>query len=103
SSAFPILTLDLRMDRAGALARAKALAAANRWEPGGAAHQAASFGIDDTVRTFVELEGGGRDTLRRMLADRLYAAYTWRVRLFKEGETRETLVRFTPDGALYGF
>ena len=38
-----------------------------------------------------------------MLRERLYAAYTWRVRHFREGETNETLVRFTPDGQPYGF
>ena len=38
-----------------------------------------------------------------MLRDGLYSAYTWRVRHFREGETNETLVRFTPDGRPYGF
>ena len=38
-----------------------------------------------------------------MLRDGLYFAYTWRVRHFKEGETNETLFRFTPDGRPYGF
>ena len=38
-----------------------------------------------------------------MLREGLYAAYTWRVRHFKEGETNETTIRFTPDGRPYGF
>ena len=38
-----------------------------------------------------------------MLREHLYAAYTWRVRHFKEGETNETTIRFTPDGRPYGF
>ena len=38
-----------------------------------------------------------------MLRDGLYAAYTWRVRQFKEGETNETTISFTPDGRPYGF
>ena len=38
-----------------------------------------------------------------MLRERLYAAYPWRVRHFKEGETNETTIRFTPDGRPYGF
>ena len=33
----------------------------------------------------------------------LYAAYTWRVRQFREGETNETTIRFTPEGRPYGF
>ena len=101
--AFPIVSLDLRMDRAAALRSARALAAENHWGPAGAFRQAASFGVDDTVKTFVELKGGGKDAFRDMLRRGLYAAYTWRVRHFEPGEANETLVRFTPDGRPYGF
>ena len=38
-----------------------------------------------------------------MMRDGLYAAYTWRVRHFEDGETNETTIRFTPDGRPYGF
>ncbi len=103
SKAFPIVSLDLRMDRAAALRSARALANENHWGPGGAFRQVASFGVDDTVKTFVELKGGGKDAFRAMLAKGLYAAYTWRVRHFEPGEANETLVRFTPDGRPYGF
>ena len=102
SSAFPIISLDLRMDRAAALRSARGLATRFGWGPTGF-RQAASFGVDDTVRTFVELEGGGAEAFRRMIAGDLYQAYSWRVRLFRPGETRETLVRFTPTGRAYGF
>jgi len=101
--AFPIVSLDLRMDRAAALRAAASLAAQNRWGPDGVSRQAASFGVDDTVQTFVELAGGGKEAFRRMLDRGLYAAYGWRVRRFQEGETNETLVRFTPAGTPYGF
>ena len=101
--AFPIVSLDLRMDRAAALRAAGTLAAQNRWGPDGVSRQAASFGVDDTVQTFVELAGGGKEAFRRMLDRGLYAAYGWRVRCFREGETNETLVRFTPAGTPYGF
>ena len=101
--AFPIVSLDLRMNRAAALRTARDLAKENGWGPRGAFRQAAWFGVDDTVRTFVELEGGGKEAFRDMLDRGLYAAYTWRVRNFKEGEAHETLVRFTPEGNAYGF
>ena len=101
--AFSIISLDLKMDRAGALSSAKDLAAKHGWSPSGTFRQAATFGVDDTVKTFVELEGGGADAFRGMLAQHLYEAYTWRVRHFREGEARETLIRFTPTGAPYGF
>ena len=60
--------------------------------------QAASFGLDEEAQTFVELEGGGKEAFTRMMRDGLYAAYTWRVRHFAEGQTNETTIRFTPDG-----
>ena len=103
SKAFPIVSLDLRMDRAAALRSARALAVEHHWGPAGAFRQVASFGVDDTVKTFVELKGGGKDAFREMLSKGLYAAYTWRVRHFLQGEANETLVRFTPDGKPYGF
>jgi hypothetical protein len=51
----------------------------------------------------VELEGGGKDAFTRMLREHLYEAYVWSVRHFKDGETNESTIRFTPDGRTYGF
>ncbi len=98
-----IVSLDLKMDRRTALSAARDLATQNHWGPSGAYRQAASFAVDDTVKTFVELEGGGKAAFTRMLEQDLYAAYTWRVRHFREGEANETTVRFTPEGHPYGF
>jgi hypothetical protein len=100
--AFSIVALDIRMDRERALAGAKRLADRDRLGPAGY-REAASFSLDDEAQTFVELEGGGKDAFTGMLRDGLYSAYTWRVRHFKEGETNETTIRFTPDGHPYGF
>ena len=38
-----------------------------------------------------------------MLRGDLYSPYTWAIRRFAEGETNETLIRFTPNGTAYGF
>jgi hypothetical protein len=103
SRAFPLVSLSLRMSRASALASARDLAQRHALGLAGKVQEAASFGVDDTVKTFVELEGGGADAFRAMLRDHLYDAYTWTVRRFREGETRELLVRFGPDGAPVGF
>src|SRR5262245_48705358 len=100
--AFSIVALDITMDRGRALEDARAIMARERLGPPGY-RQAASFAGDDEAQTFVELEGGGKDAFTRMLRDRVYAAFTWRVRHFKEGETNETTIRFTPDGRPYGF
>jgi len=100
--AFSILALDITMDRAHALERASQIAARDALGPVGY-REAASFSGDDEAQTFVELEGGGKAAFTRMLRQNLYAAYTWRVRHFKGGETNETTIAFTPDGRPYGF
>jgi hypothetical protein len=100
--AFSIVALDITMNREQALDGARAIMTRDGLGPVGF-RQAASFALDDETQTFVELEGGGKDAFTRMLKERLYSAYTWRVRHFKEGETNETLIRFTPDGQPYGF
>ena len=76
SRAFPIVSIDLKMDRAAALRAARTLAEQDHWGPEGRFRQAASFSVDDTVQTFVELAGGGKDAFRQMLDRGLYSAYT---------------------------
>ena len=100
--AFSIVALDITMTRERALEDAAAIAARGQFGPAGY-RQAASFALDGEAQTFIELEGGGKETFTRMMRDGLYSAYTWRVRHFREGETNETTFRFTPDGKAYGF
>jgi len=100
--AFSIVALDITMTRERALEDAAAIAARGQFGPAGY-RQAASFALDGEAQTFIELEGGGKETFTRMMRDGLYSAYTWRVRHFREGETNETTFRFTPDGKPYGF
>lgn len=100
--AFPLITLDLQMDRATALQRARELAGRYQWGPQGY-EQAASFGSSSRVQNYIELEGGGKETFSRVMAGDLYSAYTWSVRHFREKETTESLIRFTPAGELWGF
>jgi hypothetical protein len=100
--AFSIVALDITMDREQAVTRARELMARDSLGPAGY-RQAASFALDGEAQTFIELEGGGKDAFTAMLKNGLYSAYTWRVRQFREGETRETTIRFTPAGQAYGF
>lgn len=100
--AFPLITLDLQMDRATALQRARELAGRYQWGPQDY-EQAASFGSSSQVQNYIELEGGGKEAFSRVMASDLYSAYTWRVRHFREKETTESLIRFTPAGELWGF
>jgi membrane protease YdiL (CAAX protease family) len=100
--AFPLVTLDLQMDREGALASAQELAEEHGWGPAGY-RQAAVFRVDAQVQSFVELETGGNQAFANMIEGDLFSPFTWVVRNFKGGETNETLVRFTPAGIPYGF
>jgi hypothetical protein len=102
ADAFPLVSIDLRMDRSEALRQARRLAMRDRLGPAGF-RQAATFDGDAEVQTYVELEGGGKDAFARMIREGRYAPYTWRVRHFREGNTNETWIRFTPEGAPYGF
>jgi hypothetical protein len=102
STAFPLVAIDLQMDRAQALQAARSLVDKNAW-PARDFDQAAEFSADQEVQNFIELEGGGKPELRRIVQEKMFAPYTWRVRHFKEGDAHETLVRFTPEGAPYGF
>ncbi len=100
--AFPIVTLDLEMDREGALQAARELDSRYQWGPEDF-RQTASFDLDSRVQSFVELEAGGKEAFARMLSDGLYWPYRWIVRNFQEFETNETTVRFSPAGQPIGF
>ena len=102
SAAFPLVSIDLKMDRPDALRLARSLAEKNGWPTKGF-DQAAEFAADQEVQNFIELEGGGKTELRRIVQQKIFAPYTWRVRQFKEGDAHETTVRFTPEGDPYGF
>ena len=100
--AFPLVNLDLRMNRQQAMDKARQLAKENGWGTSNF-QQAASFQLDSTTQHYVELEAGGNDAFRQMLKGDFYSPYTWVVRHFQEGEKHEVLLRFTPAGKFYGF
>src|SRR5215470_9203617 len=102
STAFPLVSIDLKMDRPDALRMARSLAEKNNW-PSKGFDEAAEFAANQEVQNFIELEGGGKPELRRIVQQKIFAPYTWRVRQFQEGDAHETLVRFTPEGEPYGF
>lgn len=99
---FPLVSVDISMDRPMALQQADQLAERFGWGPENF-RSAASYNHDAEVQHFVELTAGGAEAYRELLADDLYSPYTWVVRLFREGEAEQTWVRFTPGGDPYGF
>jgi len=100
--AFPLVNLNLTMDRTQALTTSNNLAQEHSWGPS-AYQQAAVFHLDDDTKTFVELEAGGKQALSEMLDGDLYAPYIWKVRHFNEFNPNETEIRFRPDGKPFGF
>jgi len=102
SKAYPIVSLDLQMDRQAAVKAAEDLAEKHSWGPD-EFRQAAIFQVDNEVKNYVELEIGGAEAFSNMIKQELYFPYTWQIRHFKENETNETLIRFTPKGTPYGF
>ncbi|MFV2071866.1 MAG: lysostaphin resistance A-like protein [Thermoanaerobaculales bacterium] len=102
AEAFPLVNLDVKMDRTAALAAAEGLATERGWGPGDA-KQAVAFRHDSAVQSFVELEAGGKAAYTEMLGSTLYSPYRWVIRRFREGETNESIVRFRPDGTPFGF
>ena len=97
STAFPLVSIDLQMNRKDALDAARGLAQKNGWPPN-VFDQAAEFSSDQDAQNFIELEGGGKPELSRILKQRIFAPYTWVVRHFKENDAHETHMRFTPEG-----
>jgi membrane protease YdiL (CAAX protease family) len=101
--AFPLLAVDIQMDRDGALQEALALADRFGWAPA-EPRQAASFGhLNPAFQTYMELEGGGLEDLNRLVREGVVTLYAWRVRHFAEGVVEEGEVRFAPSGAPLGF
>ena len=101
--AFPILSVDIEMDRQGALDQARELAGRFQWDSTDF-RQAASFGhLDPAFQTYMELEGGGLEELNRLVRGGVFTLYAWRVRHFADGAVEEAEVRLTPLGKPYGF
>ncbi len=101
-TAFPALSVDIKMNREMALKKADELSKKYNWLPD-EYRQAVSFDGDRNFQTFVELEGGGLDTFRMLYKDNLFHPYKWRVRHFQEKNPKELSIWFTPTGEPYSF
>tara|TARA_Y100000590_G_scaffold148148_2_gene170229 strand:- start:5971 stop:9339 length:3369 start_codon:yes stop_codon:yes gene_type:complete len=100
--AFPVLSLDIRMNREMALDAADDLSKKFNWKPE-KYRSAVTFYSQRDVQTFVEREGGGLETFKSLSIDSVYFPYGWQVRLFQEDNPNETSVWFTPSGDPYCF
>ena len=100
--ALPIVALQQSLTRDVALARADSFFRAHSLAPAGA-RTAVRFEGNDSLRTFVELAGGGHDSLNALVRGDDVAPFTWSVRAFVPGDPREARVQFAPDGRIIGF
>jgi hypothetical protein len=100
--ALPILSLEQRLTREQALARADSFFALHQLAPANA-RTAVLFDRNDSLRTFIELAGGGGDSLNALVRGRDATVFVWSVRAFAPGNVRETRVDFAPDGRVIGF
>jgi len=100
--AFPVVDVDIKMDRAEALKKAKSLALQMHWAPQ-SFQQAASFNLDSKTQNFIELTAGGSKAFSEIIHKHLFEPYTWVVRHFAEGDAHEAWISFTPQGGIYDF
>ena len=100
--AYPMVDVGLTLDRAGAITRARSLAAAAGFAPTGRADAAALFDSDDSLSTYVDFAAGGPDSVRALARGRDLPLYRWIVRLYRPGDVHETNVTFAPDGRVIG-
>jgi membrane protease YdiL (CAAX protease family) len=100
--ALPIVALKQSLTREVALARADSFFRAHSLAPAGA-RTAVRFQANESVLTFVELAGGGHDSLNALVRGDDIAPFTWSVRAFVPGDVREAQVHFAPNGRIIGF
>ncbi len=100
--ALPIVALKQSLTREAALAKADSFFRAHSLAPAGA-RTAVRFQGNDSLRTFVELAGGGHDSLNALVRGDDIAPFAWSVRAFVPGNPREARVYFAPDGRIIGF
>ncbi len=100
--ALPIVALEQSLTRQVALTRADSFFRAHGLAPANA-RTAVRFQGDDSLRTFVELAGGGHDSLNALVRGDDVAPFSWTVRAFVPGNPREVRVDLAPDGRIIGF
>src|SRR5438270_1982642 len=95
--ALPIVALDQRITRESALTIADSFFRTHDIAPADA-RRAVRFQGHDSLRTYVELAGGGHDSLAALVRGRDVAPFTWSVRAFRPSDPHEARVDLAPDG-----
>ena len=98
----PLVTIPIKMNMQQALDKARDIAAAYNLGPK-PYNSVAHFSSSADLQNYIEWERGGAPAWNTFIKEQQYYPYTWIVRHFKEGETRELYIKFTPTGEPYGF
>ncbi|HVT41309.1 MAG TPA: CPBP family intramembrane glutamic endopeptidase [Gemmatimonadaceae bacterium] len=100
--ALPTVVIENRISRQDAQRRADAFFRTHGIAPP-LARTAIRFRQDASLLTFVDLAGGGKDTLDALVRGSDVAPFTWSVRTFVPRDPHEARVHFAPDGRVVGF
>ncbi len=98
--AFPEASVDFKVSRPEALARAQKFVA-NLGESISGYQSAIVFDVDDNAKTYLEREVGLQQA-NRLMSSELNIWY-WDVRFFRPGQEEEFLVRVSPGGEIVGY
>jgi membrane protease YdiL (CAAX protease family) len=98
--AFPEASVDFKISRAEALARAKQFVGSLGEDVSGY-QSAIVFDLDDNAKTYLEREVGLQQA-NRLMASELNIWY-WNVRLFRPQQEEEFYVRVSPAGQIVGY
>jgi len=98
--AFPEASVDFRISRAEALARAQKFVGGLGEDVGGY-HSAIVFDLDDNAKTYLEREVG-LEQANRLMSSELNIWY-WKVRFFRPKQEEEFFVRVSPAGEIVGY
>jgi hypothetical protein len=99
--AFPVVVLENRITAEEARQRADSFARTHELPTG--VRVAVRFERDDYLLTFIDLAGGGKDTIAALVRGRDVSPYHWSVRTMTPREIHETSVRLSADGRVIGF
>jgi len=100
--ALPLISLGPLASRAAVLRQAGDFVRAHDVYDAGA-RTAVRFVATDSLRTFIELAGGGKDSLDAVVRRGDVAVFAWLVRFFEPRNPREAVVQLSPDGRVIGF
>lgn len=98
----PALGVEIEFSREQALRAASELQQ-RRFPDLTTSHKATHFGRDQTLQTYVELEGGGLEAFRENIDDPNFSPFAWNLRLFSPEQQEEFRASYTPAGEPLSF